>query len=324
MLRQALFLLPLALLAQDPVAVSFSCAENDLQSAGLLCTEDEPCPIYLEINSIAPAGKKLFLAGDLHATAATLSTILLSSDDGGKTWKEPAERIPGGAIDQLQIYDLEHGWAAGEIQYPLSRDPFFLVTSDGGLSWRRREVSDEGGPGSLLRFWFDSAQHGELIIDAGKSAPSGRYIDYESETGGESWMMRSTTAEQPKLRRAPPSLENSDFRVRPSASGKTYQVEKRDGEKWDTMASLQIEVASCKLKAGELKEPPPVTDPDAGKDKDYVEELKLGSPTQTVAPGTPGRKPAAPKTAPKPSAPVPTQPQPFAPDPIAQDKEQLD
>ena len=303
MLRSALFLLPLTLLAQEPVTVSFACAEKDLQNAGLLCTEDEPCSIYLEINSIAPAGKKLFLAGDLHATSATVASILLSSDDGGVTWKEPFERIPGAALDQIQIYDLEHGWAAGEIQYPLSRDPFFLVTSDGGLSFRRRDITEDGGPGSIVHFWFDSAQHGELVVDAGKSSPGGRYLDYESETSGDSWMLRAATAAQPKIRRAPPSFENSDFRVRAMPGGKTYQVEKRDGEKWETVSSLAIEIASCKLKQAELKEPPPVTeqDPDkpAAEPKDYVEELKLGSPTQTVNPKTPAKKPA-----PQPKGPV--------------------
>ena len=304
MLRSALFLLPFTLLAQQPITVSFPCTEKDLQNAGLLCTEDEPCSIYLEINSIAPAGKKLFLAGDLHATSATVSSVLLSSDDGGVTWKESSDRIPGASLDQIQLYDLEHGWAAGEIQYPLSRDPFFLVTSDGGLSWRRRDVTEDGGPGSVVRFWFDSAQHGELIVDAGRSASGGRYLDYESETSGESWTMRSATTEPPKIRRAPPSFDSSDYRVRAANGGKTYQVEKRDGEKWDPVASFAIEVTSCKLKPGELKEPPPVTEPDSDKSatepKDYVEELKLGSPSQTVSPKTPARKPAASKPAAQP------------------------
>lgn len=250
-------LLTLALSAQEPVRVPFPCVESELQNAGLLCTEDEPCPIYLEMNAIAPAGKRLFLAGDIHATSATLFSILLSSDDGGRTWNEPAPRIPGAAIEQLQAYDAEHGWAAGETQYPLTRDPFFLVTTDGGLSWRRRDVAEDGGPGSIQRFWFDSPRHGELIVDAGKSAPSGQYIAYESETGGESWMMRTTTAKPPAIRRAPPSVENPDFRVTAAAGGRTYQVEKRIGEKWETMASFLIQIASCKLKPAEAKEPAP-------------------------------------------------------------------
>jgi hypothetical protein len=239
----------------EPMRAPFTCVEEELQAAGLVCTEQEPCSIYLELNAIAPAGRKLFLAGDLHATSGTLSSILLASDDGGATWKEAAPRIRGTSLDQLQAYDLEHAWAAGETQYPLPRDPFFLVSTDGGASWRQRPVTDDGGPGSIQRFWFDSARHGELIVDAGRRAPGGRYAAYESETGGESWMIRSTTDQAPKIKRAPPSFENSDFRIRPAPNGKAYYIEKRLGEKWETAASFLIETASCKIKPPEMKEP---------------------------------------------------------------------
>jgi hypothetical protein len=282
------FILATSVWAQEPTRVPFACRDTDLQNAGLLCTEDEPCSIYLEINAVAAAGKKIFLAGDIHATATTLSSVLLSSDDNGLTWKEPAPRVAAASIDQLQIYDLDHGWVAGEIQYPLPRDPFFLVTSDGGLSWRRRDVTEDGGPGSILRFWFDSPQHGELIVDGGKSAPSGRYLDYESETGGESWMLRSTTGAAPKIRRAPLSDENPDFRVHAAAGGKTYEVEKREGDRWQPAGSLLIEIASCKVKAPEAKEPTPELETPPAKD--YVEELKLGAPD--------AKKPVPPKKGP--------------------------
>jgi hypothetical protein len=149
-----------------PIQVPFTCAEDDLRMAGLLCTGDDPCPIYLELSAVASTGKKLFVAGDLHATSATLSTFLLSSDDGGVTWKEPAKRIPGSALEEVQFYDPEHGWASGETQYPLPRDPFFLVSTDGGVSWRQQPVTEDGGPGSVQRFWFDSPQHGQMIVDA--------------------------------------------------------------------------------------------------------------------------------------------------------------
>lgn len=287
--------------AQQAVKVPFPCAEEELQSAGLLCTEDEPCAIYLELNAIVPVGKKLFLAGNLHSTSATLSSILLSSDDNGLTWKEPSPRLRGASLGQLEFHDLEHGWAAGEVQYPLPRDPFFLITTDGGATWRKQPVTEDGGPGSMQRFWFDSAQHGELIVDAGRSAPSGRYLMWESETGGESWMIRSTTREVPKIKRAPPVFENSDFRTRASASGLSYQVEKRLGEEWESVGQFTIEVASCKLKAPEVKEPPPETllaEPEP--EKNYVEEIHLGG-----QPGGAKPLPAKPSARPPAKAPVP-------------------
>jgi photosystem II stability/assembly factor-like uncharacterized protein len=279
-----------ALCAQEPFRVSYGCAEAELQNAGLLCTEDEPCPIFFEINAIASVGKKIVLAGDIHATAATLASVLLTSDNGGAAWKEPVPRIPGASLDQLQVVTPDRAWAAGETQFPLLRDPFFVLTTDAGDTWRKRNLSEEGDPGSILTFGFDSPQHGELIVDGGKSAPGGRYLYYESETGAESWTIRSTTDALPKLKHMPSPADNTDLRVRPAEGGKNYEIERRLAGNWQPIASLAIEIASCKLKPTEQKEPPPVTDEPAPKD--YVEELKLG------APNPPAASPKAPQSAP--------------------------
>lgn len=263
-----------------PIKVPYQCAEDELQAVGLLCTEQEPCVVYLELSSIVPVGRKVYLAGDLHATSGTITSILLGSDDGGTTWREPSPRIRMAGLGQAQFYDLEHGWVVGEAQYPLPHDPFFLVTSDGGVTWRNRPLTEDGGPGAVTKFWFDSDRHGEMIVDAGKSSPSGRYISYESETSGESWMIRATSDRMPKIARAPAILESENFRVKADSKRNVYDIQKKNGERWETMASFAIDVASCKMKAQEFKDEP-VVDPaaastDASPDKDYVEELHLG------------------------------------------------
>ena len=279
--------------------VPFACAEDELTMAGLLCTDGDPCPIYLELNAITSAGKKLFLAGDLHATSASLSSVLIGSDDGGATWKEPTARIRGADLDDVEFFDPEHGWAAGETQYPLMRDPFFLVSTDGGMSWRQRPVTEDGGPGSVQRFWFDSAQHGELVVDAGKNSPSGRYISYESQTGGESWMIRGTSGQLPKIKGAPPSTENPDYRIRADKTSNALHIEKRlagdRGDKWEAVAAFLVEVANCRIKPAEAKEPAPdapSADAEPQAPKDYVEELRIGEPPRAPK----GNKPATQQT----------------------------
>jgi hypothetical protein len=246
----SLLFLTIQLAAQEPFRVAFACAEDDLQSAGMSCTDEDPCPIYLELSSIARDGRNLFAAGNLHSTSATIASILLLSEDGGVTWKEPAMRIRGAALEQIQFYNLQTGWVAGGTQYPLPRDPFILITTDGGESWRNIPIEEDGAPGYVQRFWFDSAQHGELIVDSGKSAEGGRYSSYESETGGTSWTLRGKSDQLPKLRRAPPSVDNPDLRVRPSNDGKVYNIEPKTG------APLLIEVAGCRRQPTELAEPP--------------------------------------------------------------------
>jgi hypothetical protein len=69
----------------EPMQVPYACAEEDLQWAGMSCTDGEPCPIYLELNSVVPDGKKIVVAGDLHSSSATIGSVLLLSDDSGAT-----------------------------------------------------------------------------------------------------------------------------------------------------------------------------------------------------------------------------------------------
>jgi hypothetical protein len=240
----------------QPMRVGYGCAEEDLQWAGMSCNEGEPCAIYLELTAVVSNGRKVLAAGNLHSTSATLSSLLLQSDDSGATWKEPVTRFRGSAVEQLQFYDPMHAWAAGETEYPLPRDPFILLTTDGGGLWQERTVGEEGNAGSVQRFWFDSAEHGELIIDAGKTSPGGRYLTYESETSGESWLLRGSDNRLPALRRAPVATEDPDWRIRTGKDGKAYQIEKRAGNAWEAVASFLIEVASCKGDTGPLPSQP--------------------------------------------------------------------
>jgi hypothetical protein len=230
--------------AGEPLKLPFACSEKDFAAAGMTCADDSPCPIYLELSSVSATGKKLLVTGNLHGPSATLASVLLLSDDDGATWKEGASRIPGSALDQSQWVDAEHGWAGGEEQVPLSRDPFFLITSDGGAAWRRQPVDDDGLPGELMRFWFDTPDHGELIVDGGRSAEGGRYQMYESRTGGNSWTIVSKTSDVPHLRRIP-GLMDLNYRLGTNNRTNSWVVEKRNGEDWSPIASFLIEVANC-------------------------------------------------------------------------------
>ena len=73
----------------------FQCSEEDIQSFGLGCTEEEPCPIYLELSAFETLGNQLFAVGNIHSAANTLYSIGLASADGGKTWREPFQRVRG-------------------------------------------------------------------------------------------------------------------------------------------------------------------------------------------------------------------------------------
>src|SRR5579862_4544883 len=76
-----------------PMRVVYECTEADTQAAGLGCSEEDPCPVYLELSNVDAVGNKIFVTGNLHTPMATLDSILLASENGGTSWTEPHPRL---------------------------------------------------------------------------------------------------------------------------------------------------------------------------------------------------------------------------------------
>jgi hypothetical protein len=244
-----------------PLRAAFQCAEEDIRSSGLTCSVQHPCPVYLELAALGSSGTRLFLAGNLHTETTTLYSILLASEDAGKSWYEPFERVRGAALDQVQFLDLEIGWISGQHLGGFPRDPFLLVTRDGGKLWRATPVYEEGRAGSIESFRFDSKTHGWLWMEHTDSGESGdRYEVLESQTGGQSWMVRQTS-EHAIAGRPRASTAASGYRLRPDAATKSYRVEKQTGERWQTVASFLVRVGECKEAEPSIPPESPPTEP---------------------------------------------------------------
>lgn len=244
------------------MVVEFRCSEEDIQLAGLSCSPDDPCPLYLELSAVEAVGNRVFLAGNLHSSSTTLYSVLLASDDAGKTWREPYERIRAAGLDRIQFVDFESGWISGEVLSPLPRDPFLLTTSDGGKSWRSQPVFGESRFGSILRFWFSSRTSGSLLIDRGDSGDSGRYELYETLNAGDSWMLREVN-ERPVAMKRGEGAGNADWRIRADAATKSFRIEHHASERWQGIAGFAVSIGACKPPA--LQAPPvEVAAPDGG------------------------------------------------------------
>jgi hypothetical protein len=242
-----------------PMRVAVECGDNEILTHGLVCSSEAPCPVYLELSSLE-VGVKMFVAGNLHTDTATLSSILMASDDGGKSWYEPHERIRSAGLEQMQFVDLEHGWIAGQLLQAMPRDPFFLLTTDGGKTWRRRPVFAETRVGAIGQFWFENKNNGWLLIDRTRASETGvRHESYETMAGGENWTVRELSDRPIKLKGA--RVPNPDWRLRADAATKSYRVEKRQGEKWLPVASFLIAAGDCKPQDRPLEEPPPPPEP---------------------------------------------------------------
>lgn len=231
----ALLLCPFVL-AQSPVKVEYACPPEDIDAFGLACAAEDPCPVFVELSAVEAVGARIFVAGNLHTERTTLYGILLETEDSGKTWTEAYKRMRASALEQIQFLDFANGWISGQVIEPLPRDPFLLITTDGGKTWRQKPMFEEPRFGSIAQFWFDSKTTGELVIDH-----ASKHELYATNTGGESWEIKQITADPVKLKGA---HDNTTWRLR--ADGKLYHLEQRGSASWEPFANFTIHVADCK------------------------------------------------------------------------------
>ena len=190
-------------------------------------------------------GNRIFAIGNIHSDAVTLYSVLLASDDSGKTWREAFDRIRGAGLDHVQFIDFENGWISGQALSPLPQDPFLLITNDGGRSWRQRNLFADSRVSAILQFWFSGRNNGALIVDRGQGAEGSRYELYESPNGGETWMVRETSDRPLKLKRGPTGV--SAWRIRPDAPSKSFRLERHaQADRWNPVAAFRISIGDCK------------------------------------------------------------------------------
>jgi photosystem II stability/assembly factor-like uncharacterized protein len=230
-----------------PMQAPLRCTQEDIAAAGLECTEQEPCQIFLELSDVVAVGTRLYVAGNLHAAAVTLSSTLLGSENGGSSWTEAVEPIRGAGLDRLEFLDPDNGWAAGEILGALPRNPFLLHTIDGGKSWKRREIFNEEAEshlGTIQQMYFSSKEHGLIVIDRGPGSEGDRYERYESQDGGDSWMILESSSKAIALKR--PERPAPEWRVRADGPTQAFLVERREGQSWSRVAAFAVKAGVCK------------------------------------------------------------------------------
>jgi hypothetical protein len=227
-----------------PITLPFQCTTEDIRWAGMACTEDEPCPIYLELSAAEGVGDHIFTAGNIHTDTVTLYSVLLGSDDAGHTWSEGADLYRGAGFDHIQFLDPLTGWISGQTLFPISQDPFFLLTSDGGATWRAKPIFNESHFGLIQQFSFDSKTNGGVILDQGPAGDSARYSHYESLDGGETWLLKEQNKKPLQLKRGATPAAN--WRVRAEAATRSYRIERRQGDRWISVAAFSVRLPACK------------------------------------------------------------------------------
>jgi hypothetical protein len=238
---------PVLVNSGKPMVLPFRCTIEDVGSAGFSCSEEAPCPVYLELSAATAAGNKYYLAGNIHSDAVTLYSVLLGSDDAGHTWREIHPRIRAAGLDHLQFLDADTGWAGGQQLFPLPQDPFVLSTTDGGKTWRQEAVFGENSDyhfGSIQEMYFASKTGGSLIVDRSSGGDPGPFALYESADGGASWTVKEQSGKPLHVKGAP---SEGDWRVRVDAGSKAFLLERHQGERWAPQASFAVDIGFCRL-----------------------------------------------------------------------------
>ena len=229
----------------EPLVLPLECWEEDLLRAGLVCNDVTPCSLVMELVAIGELGGAVFVMGNVHADAGTVSSVILSSSDRGKTWTEPLGRIPGGSLEIFRTVDAKHGWIGGQQwEADSSPIPFIISTRNGGKRWVDRYLWEEDDRnGMVLEFDFEDPRHGFLIIER-TNADVDPFELYETRTGGSSWSIREATSEEPAIPFEPVQPEDR-WRLRPEASSNSYWVEQKQGDDWKPTVAFASKVGTC-------------------------------------------------------------------------------
>jgi hypothetical protein len=240
--------------AQPPAPAQIQppvCGDAEIAEFGLECNIRDACNIFLELAGVEEAGGRIFLSGNFHTGAATLWSLLLMSEDEGRTWTEPHPRLRGIALDDIQFVDAETGWVSGHVVGALPRDPFLLKTADGGKTWRRVPVLEESSYGAIDAFRFESRTQGVLFLQR-RGEPRQRYQRWETMTGGDTWMLREAGPKPfPPLKPRP-----TGWRIRTDVRARQYLIERDTGKGYAAVARFPVRFGECRPDP-EPAEPPP-------------------------------------------------------------------
>lgn len=229
------------LLAQPPVHVDYACTPEDIDSFGLSCSEDQPCPVFFEVSAVDSFGSHLFVAGDIHTSTTTLYGVVLSTDDAGATWSEAIARPRSTEFEEFQVIG-NRAWLSGQRVEPLPKDPFFLITTDDGKTWRQKPLFEETRFGSIAQFWFSSPENGELIFDDSVGKATNQEL-YGTTSGGENWEVKQKSTKALRLAAA---RANSSWKISAPPASTAYLIEHVVNGQKQTVARFLIHIGDCK------------------------------------------------------------------------------
>ena len=231
----------------EPIVVPLECGYEDLLNAGMVCNEDAPCRLFLELVAVQAGGGKTFALGNIHSASATVTSILLVSDDQGVTWREELERIRGATLELILFLDNGRGWIGGQ-RWELTTEarPFLLLTTNGGDRWEQRELwtGDSDRPGVISAFDFEDDGHGFLVVER-LNSDTDPFELYETMNGGRSWGIRGITSDRPAIPIKRLTSREPLWRLQSDHDHGAYTIERLVEGAWTLAASFSSSLGTC-------------------------------------------------------------------------------
>jgi photosystem II stability/assembly factor-like uncharacterized protein len=134
----------------------------------------------------------------------------------------------------------------GHSSLALPRDPFVLITSDAGRSWRKVELYAESRVGIVEDFAFQSTKKGWLLVDNRGSGEAGRFELFETQNSGSTWDLREIATRIPKTATPGQRTPTATARVRPDAKKGLLRVELRENNAWKEISAFKLKLEDCK------------------------------------------------------------------------------
>ncbi len=98
--------------------------------------------LHLSDSKIASIGDQVYLGGSYRTSAASYRSVLLKSNDGGRSWKELDIWMSCSEVDDIFFYDEDHHWFITCWSIEGAQAPYHVFRSqDGGESWTRSKRS---------------------------------------------------------------------------------------------------------------------------------------------------------------------------------------
>lgn len=135
------------------------------QDASVADPPAEPAPLAARslLLDVTRAGSRLVAVGERGH--------VLTSDDGGQTWRQAAVVPTSAMLTGVFFADARRGWAVGH-------DEVILRTEDGGNTWQKVHFAPEAQQ-PLLDLWFADASRGIAVGAYGSQ--------YATSDGGLTW-----------------------------------------------------------------------------------------------------------------------------------------